>query len=501
MGGGERYAGKLAELLTDSGWSTDLIGHEHVNPRELSAHLDLDLSRARMRVEPDRGEEALVEISSEYDLFITATYMSRLAPRARRNVYVCFFPTPYDHDLPGWARFGVRAVAPLFRDIPREVAYPRGWHQRERSGRKAWIWTQGHGVVALSPGPRRTVNLQLTRFGGPPVELTVKDDAGTELARLTVGAALERFALEVPPMPRGGELHLDSPTFVPSEADRRLLGVALSRFRVTGGRGWRQKIVQRLPWFALDPRGLSFLDSYDAVLAISEYTARWIRKLWRRDAEVLVPPVDLEGLKPGRQRQRAIVSVGRFFDPSHGHSKRQLEMVSAFRSCVSSGALEGWELHLVGGCQPAQEPYLNSVRRAANGLPIHIHANAPRSHVREVLTTASIFWSATGLGENERRRPWTMEHFGITTVEAMAAGCVPVVIDKGGQREIVRDGVDGFRWTRPSELVARTIQVTQDEYLRQRLAAAAIARAEAFSDRAFASRWREIAACLELNGN
>ena len=39
------------------------------------------------------------------------------------------------------------------------------------------------------------------------------------------------------------------------------------------------------------------------------------------------------------------------------------------------------------------------------------------------------------------------EHFGITTVEAMAAGCVPVVIDKADQREIVRHVTDGYRWT------------------------------------------------------
>ncbi len=35
---------------------------------------------------------------------------------------------------------------------------------------------------------------------------------------------------------------------------------------------------------------------------------------------------------------------------------------------------------------------------------------------------------------------------GMTTPEAMSAGCVPVVIRKGGQPEIVRHGLDGFLW-------------------------------------------------------
>ncbi len=58
-----------------------------------------------------------------------------------------------------------------------------------------------------------------------------------------------------------------------------------------------------------------------------------------------------------------------------------------------------------------------------------------------------------------------MEHFGITTGEAMSAGCVPVVINKGGQPEIVRDGVDGFVWNDSRELKEITLKLITDEYL------------------------------------
>ncbi len=43
------------------------------------------------------------------------------------------------------------------------------------------------------------------------------------------------------------------------------------------------------------------------------------------------------------------------------------------------------------------------------------------------------------------------EHFGITIVEAMSAGCVPVVHDSGGPKEIVQDDV-GYRWQRIEEI-------------------------------------------------
>ena len=68
----------------------------------------------------------------------------------------------------------------------------------------------------------------------------------------------------------------------------------------------------------------------------------------------------------------------------------------------------------------------------------------------------------------------------MTTVEAMAGGCVPVVIDRAGQKEIVRPGVDGFRWSTPAELLdADGAGRRPDEALRARLAAAAQDRAQA----------------------
>src|SRR5262249_14482594 len=162
------------------------------------------------------------------------------------------------------------------------------------------------------------------------------------------------------------------------------------------------------------------------------------------------------------------------------------------------GGLPGWTLHVVGGCEGSQLPYLERVRQAATGLPVQIHANAPRTLVHRLMASSSIFWSATGYGEDEEKAPWAQEHFGMTTAEAMAGGCVPVVIDRAGQREIVRDGVDGYRWRSAGELAARTREVAGDEALRARLSASAVARAQQYSDDAFAARWREIAAHHDL---
>jgi glycosyltransferase involved in cell wall biosynthesis len=302
----------------------------------------------------------------------------------------------------------------------------------------------------------------------------------------------------------GIELHFRSETFQPTANDSRSLGVAISRMRFAGLsyggspiERLRVYLAIRFPWLRNDPSDVSFLSSYDVVLANSEYTRGYIERWWERPSDVLFPPIATDRLHPAENRDKLILTVGRFFAPGLGHAKRQLEMVRWFGELYRAGQLPGWRMAVVGGCERSQLPYLAKVREAAEGLPVEIHANAPRPLVEELLTTAAIFWAATGHGERDDQ-PWAAEHFGMTTVEAMAGGCVPIVIDKAGQREIITQGVDGFRWLSPEELKAQTRRVAGDEELRTKLSRAAVNRAAEFSEQAFADRWRHIAAAKRL---
>jgi glycosyltransferase involved in cell wall biosynthesis len=239
---------------------------------------------------------------------------------------------------------------------------------------------------------------------------------------------------------------------------------------------------------------LDHMATYDALWAISEYTQRWIENYWKKDSVILYPPIDVEQFTP-KPKKNQILNVGRFF--AGDHNKKHLVMIRAFKEMVDAG-LEGWELHLSGGSTPGEihQKYLEEVVAEVLGYPIYIHPDLPYPKLLELYNESAIYWHASGYGEDENRDPIKFEHFGITTVEGMAAGCVPVVIGKGGQTEIVHHGQDGFLWYSTEELKNLSSDLITNPGMRQRLAANAIKDSRNFSMSKFYVRVHDLLAMI-----
>jgi glycosyltransferase involved in cell wall biosynthesis len=244
---------------------------------------------------------------------------------------------------------------------------------------------------------------------------------------------------------------------------------------------------ERCPVVNVPSRLLSFvlLQSYDRIICNSSFTRRWINKRCAKKltVDVLYPPCDIDQFVPGK-KQNIILSVGRYF--VGWHNKKQLEMVRMFKTLVDEG-LTGWEYHQAGSTLPNRpdQDYLKKVRDAAGGYPIIIHTDARFEEMQGLYARSKVYWHATGLDEDELRYPERMEHFGMSTVEAMAAGCVPVVINRGGQPEIVNHEVNGLLWDTAEQLKEQTRKVAADEIYRQKLASDAVTRAGVFSKQHF----------------
>jgi glycosyltransferase involved in cell wall biosynthesis len=237
------------------------------------------------------------------------------------------------------------------------------------------------------------------------------------------------------------------------------------------------------------------IESYDLTLASSRFTQTWTRRWWNLDSRVLYPPAD--SARRRETKADIIVSVGRF--STRWHQKKQKEMVTAFRDIQHE--LPTWEYRCVGALseRPPDHTFLAAVQTLAAGYRVRVVANLPRADLETTYARAKIFWHATGYGEDDEVYPDRLEHFGIATVEAMAAGCVPVVIDKGGQREIVEHGISGFCWKTLDEMKEYTRLLAREDRVQVQMSEAARDRAGHFSRARFLSQFHSLIEPLMAN--
>ncbi|SDS06473.1 Glycosyltransferase involved in cell wall bisynthesis [Halopseudomonas litoralis] len=152
-------------------------------------------------------------------------------------------------------------------------------------------------------------------------------------------------------------------------------------------------------------------------IANSEFIARRVQKCYRRPAEVVYPPVNINDFSLQRDKQNFYVAASRMVP-----YKRMELIAEAFRHMPDR------HLVIIG-----DGPDLDKVRASAAGASnISVTGFLPFVQMKRYMQDAKAFVFAAE------------EDFGITPVEAMACGTPVIAYGKGGALETVIDGKTGF---------------------------------------------------------
>lgn len=226
------------------------------------------------------------------------------------------------------------------------------------------------------------------------------------------------------------------------------------------------------------------------VLCYSEFSRRWIEKRLGVNATVLAPPVAPVEAEPWAAKENLILSVGRFFLAEH--DKRQDALIEAFHTLAASLG-PGWQLVLAGGLTAGHEAHLLRLQSKAEGLNVRFAVNIAWPELVSLYRRAKLFWSATGFEVNESEAPERCEHFGISVVEAMSAGDVPLVVANGGPAEIIHDNINGLTWRSIPELIDKSLGLLNRPERWQVLSVNARSRSRDFASEVFVSRLLSLA--------
>ena len=161
---------------------------------------------------------------------------------------------------------------------------------------------------------------------------------------------------------------------------------------------------------------LSRLGLPGRVLTNSTWTAGQIYRVYNVIADVVYPPVDVEifnTVAGNDKRDKVVVTVSRFT------VEKKLEKIVNV-----AGKLRDYTFILIGSTHEYSYIALDEIKRRIKEYGLNniiLEPNLPRSKLLEYLKNARYYL-----------HPEVPEHFGIAVVEAMAAGCVPIVYRDGG---------------------------------------------------------------------
>ena len=221
------------------------------------------------------------------------------------------------------------------------------------------------------------------------------------------------------------------------------------------------------------------------VICNSAYTKKFIDKEFGIDSMVVYPPVETDKFKP-MEKDKLILTVGRF--SSSSQFKRHDLLIEAFKGLIKSG-IKGWRMVIVGKVEDLRSlKIISELRSKIKGLPIAIKTDLEHERLRFLYGQSSVYWHAAGYGADLDKYPEKAEHFGISTVEAMAAGAIPLSFAAGGQLEIISNEENGFLWRDPQELISLTKKIIDNDELRKKISLSATNRSKHFSQERFCQK-------------
>ena len=206
-----------------------------------------------------------------------------------------------------------------------------------------------------------------------------------------------------------------------------------------------------------------YCSSYNGFLCNSEYTKKYLKDYWNVEGTVVYPPISMKciSVEEIEKKEKIILAVDRLVE-----DKKVIEMIDAYKMIYDQKHCD-YKFVIIGNKDKKEEDYYHKVLDDIKGYPIEVYHDISKDELVQWYKRASIFWHAKGF--NEEGDPERAEHFGMTTAESMANGCVPVVINKAGQKEIVNNGVDGYRWDVIQELIDSTELLMNDNNIRLEL--------------------------------
>jgi glycosyltransferase involved in cell wall biosynthesis len=189
------------------------------------------------------------------------------------------------------------------------------------------------------------------------------------------------------------------------------------------------------------------------VLTNSEYSRKTVLNAFNVDAKILYPPVDVSSFREAaldsNQREDIIIVISRIAPDKQIENAIEVAKITRSRG-IGKGMIIAGNLHRY------DHQYYQQLKNmiADYDLPdyISLQTNISFNKLLQLMQWAKVYF-----------HPRIDEHFGISIVEAMASGLVPVVSNIGGHTEFVPSKYHFQTLGHAADLIALALEATNSE--------------------------------------
>jgi len=148
----------------------------------------------------------------------------------------------------------------------------------------------------------------------------------------------------------------------------------------------------------------------------SQYIQNCIKEKHNKNSEVIYPPVNLDEFQ-SNSKENTVTTIGRFSEEKHHDFG--INVMKDFN----------YDYNIIGNTKTKSNilyyEKLENIIKNGNHKKIHLLKNLARNNLLETINKSKIYLHCS------------KETFGISIVESIAAGCIPIVPDIGGHKETV----------------------------------------------------------------
>lgn len=214
-----------------------------------------------------------------------------------------------------------------------------------------------------------------------------------------------------------------------------------------------RKILSRSYGLLISP--LDFMNPRNTIISNSNFNKNLIKNTFNRESIVIYPPIDLEKIISNDLMKYDCVAVGSRYLPG-----QNLEIVPHLAS-----KLKGIKFKMIGTASGNSMKLIEGLRKKCQELgvsdQVEILYNQPFATYVSILFSCKVFL-----------RPLPSEPFGISVIEAMASGCIPLVRKGSGPWVDIleeREGKYGFSFEDVEEAALKIRRIVSDKELLEKM--------------------------------